>query len=431
MLDEERRIRDGDSEDPEDELVEGSTQRNTVPMPSWERKLVIASLVVHVVDVCLDIMVLMFFFAQGFTNFFMGSCFVVVWACTASSLYMSCGSGGGSREEETIDGIDGIAQTSRQKQVLSFICNLSQVQIFSEAYRCLFYRHDGDFFHTLRLMEAILEAAPNALVQLYALSYWPMTGTFVSDYGTNLLRISVLTAFLSVGLSFSMFEQKVQVQTSAGYVTCVAIMRMFEIASRSITLALFATLTHPYGFWWALIIDYVIMICLTMKHKSVRSSYSFFLSVPLVLMSYEPVVWRREDHVVPKDRYYVVRILEFIVMWVSIMMQQSRLAPDNTLAVFINTTSIWSSMSLCSWCSTLGLFMTLPCIYRVARRHELSRDGNDEFDPLDQGDRDFYSDSDGSHSRDYESEEDEEEQAKDGLLSGEKQERAVSKEEQE
>lgn len=404
-------------EEPDDD--DDPVRRSQPPMPAWERRLVVASLVIHVADVILDLLVLILFFEEGLRNFGMGSASVVLWACTASSLYMSCGSGGSGRDD-SIDGLDS-PRDSRSRQIVSFVCNLSQVQIFTEAYRCLFYRHDGDFFHTLRLMEAILEAAPNALVQLYALAYWPSVGV-LSDYGENLLRISVLTAFLSVGLSFSMFEQKVQAQTSAGYVTCVALMRIFEIASRSLTLALFAALTHPAGFWWALFVDYIAMVCLTIRHKSVRSSYSFFLSVPLVLMSYEPVVWRREDHVVPKDRYYIIRIIEFVLMWIMIVMNQDHVARTDPLYTVIHSSTIWSGMTVASWCSTFGLFMTLPCIYRVARRHELSRDGMDndpDFDPLEQGERDFYSDSDGSEGRDYGSEDDEDAQAQDGLLSGE------------
>jgi hypothetical protein len=419
------------TEDPDDDDDLSGHERSPAAMPAWERRLVVGSLVVHVADVWSDILVLILFFVEGYTNFGTGSGLVVLWACAASSLYMSCGSGGGSRDDPNIDGIDGPG-ISRKRQVINFICNLSQVQIFSEAYRCLFHRHDGDFFHTLRLMEAILEAAPNALVQLYALAYWPSSG-MLSDYGSMLLTISVLISFMSVGLSFAMFEQKVQGQATSGYVMCVALMRMFEIASRSITLALFSTLTYSYGFWWALFLDYSVMVCLTIKHKSVRSSYSFFLAVPLVLMSYEPVVWRREDHVVPKDRYYVVRMIEFVIMWISIKMLQDGVPADTPLSTFITESPIWSGMSFYSWCSTTGLFLTLPCIYRVARRYELSRDGigNDDFDPLEQGERDFYSDSDGSHSRDYESEDDEDAQAQEGLLSGEANKHDVSTDQQE
>ncbi len=82
-----------------------------------------------------------------------------------------------------------------------------------KAYRCIFYNGDTDYFHTLRLMEvgckgcwkadvestihselfscfhcwnlnnleAILESAPNSLVQLYALVIWAVPGGSDSD----------------------------------------------------------------------------------------------------------------------------------------------------------------------------------------------------------------------------------------------------------
>jgi hypothetical protein len=283
-------------------------------------------------------------------------------------------------------------------------------------------------------MEAILQAAPNSAVQLYAFAYWPAQGV-MSNYGQNLVQLSVFTSFLSVGLSFSMFEQKVQARSTAGYVCCAAVMRMLEIASRSTTLALFAALYHPYGFWWALFLDYVVMVCLTVCHKSVRSSYSLFLSLPLVLMSYEPIVWRRQDHVVPKDRYYVVRVFEFVILWLLIAAKKGGITPSSPLFEVANSSQVWPGMMMSSWCATLGLFATLPCIYRVARKHELARDGGSEanFNSLEQEERDFYSDS-GSDGRDWESEDaDDDLQAEDGvgLLSGQATQKEFSEIEQE
>merc|ERR1712032_1048312 len=96
-------------------------------------------------------------------------------------------------------------------------------------------------------------------------------------------------------------------------------MRAFEIASRALTLAVFAGLTHPYGLWWALLIDYGVMGFLIVRHQSVQFTYGLFVALPLVLVSLEPLVWRREDHAVPKDRYYTVRMFEFVVMWMIIL----------------------------------------------------------------------------------------------------------------
>merc|ERR1719379_3093945 len=100
-------------------------------------------------------------------------------------------------------------------------------------------------------------------------------------------------------------------------------MRAFEIASRALTLALFANLTHPYGIWWALALDYGAMVLLIVKHQSVQFTYGLFLAVPLVYVSLEPLVWRREDHAVPKDYYYTLRMCEFLVMWLFILYCQA------------------------------------------------------------------------------------------------------------
>eukprot|EP00913_Durusdinium_trenchii_P011844 g11126.t1 len=99
----------------------------------------------------------------------------------------------------------------------SFLLNFAQVQIFAEAYRCIFYSGDTDYFHTLRLMEAILESAPNSLVQLYALVIWAIPGGIELEHAASLLRISVLCSFVSVGLGLAMWEQKVQFRTSSGF----------------------------------------------------------------------------------------------------------------------------------------------------------------------------------------------------------------------
>jgi hypothetical protein len=199
-----------------------------------------------------------------------------------------------------------------------------------------------------------------------------------------------------------MFEQKVQQRTTGGYVSCIALMRFFEIASRTTTLALFATLSHPNGIWCLLIADYLIMVCLSMRHKSVRKNYSLFLSVPLVLISYEPVVWRREDHVVPKDWYYSIRAIEFVLMWIFIIREQATVG-DKARVGDVNSEPMNAALNAPSWVlicvssvlGSFGLLVMFPFVNRIARRHELSRDGADEgaFDPLEQRE-DFYSDSD-------------------------------------
>lgn len=358
-------------------------------MPRWERNLVIFALVVHVLDITLDLLVLLLFVVEAHMGFAIGSCCVIIWAWLVSSLYISFGGGQGPPQS---DGIDSPRGTDICSRCTSFCCSFAQVQIFAEAHRCIFQHGDTDYFHTLRLMEAILESAPNSVVQLYALVSWVGTPG-VPASADFLLRTSVAVSFVSVGLGLAMWEQKVQFRTSGLYIASVALMRGFEIASRSLTLALFSSLTHPEGFWWALVADYGAMILLIVKHQSVQFTYGLFLAVPLVFVSLEPLVWRRDDHAVPKDYYYTLRICEFVVMWIFIIYAQGSAASDYII------TDNWTACQVMALVSTLGLYLILPCIYRVARQHELSRDVADwgeeggDASPLTRGEEQYSDDS--------------------------------------
>jgi len=345
------------------------SEAGAVDMPWWEKNLVVVALGVHVLDITMDVLVLLLFINEGHQGFAVGSCCVIVWAWLVSSLYISFGGGQGTPQS---DGIDSPRASNPLSRCSSFLASFAQIQIFAEAHRCIFQAGDTDYFHTLRLMEAILESAPNSVVQLYALVFWAGAAS-VPSYAEHLLQFSVAVSFVSVGLGLAMWEQKVQFRTSGGYIASVALMRGFEIASRSLTLALFASLTHPHGFWWALLIDYAALIMLILKHQSVQFAYGLFLAVPLVFVSLEPLVWRRDDHAVPKDYYYTLRIFEFAVMWIYVIYQQGSI--DENISV-----DQWTSCQVLALLSTLGLYLSLPCIYRTARQHELSRDVTDWAD---------------------------------------------------
>ena len=71
----------------------------------------------------------------------------------------------------------------------------------------------------------------------------------------------------------------------------------------------------------------------------------------------------------PKDSYYMVRILEFVMMWILIIHQQ-----DKVDAKIDDDNSVWLGCEALALISTLGLYVTLPFVWRIARRHELSRD---------------------------------------------------------
>jgi len=347
-------------------------------LPKWEKSVVVSALIVHVADVGLDILVILLFFTSAQWGFLLGSAGVVLGAWVVSGLYVSFGSSGNAA---------GAASDTGRDRAQRFLLNFTQVQIFAEAYRCIFQGGETDYFHTLRLLEALLEAAPNALVQLYALALWAGTSS-APAIALPLLRASVLASFLSVGLGLAMWEQKVQFRASCAYIMGVALLRGFEVASRTITLALFSGIMHPYGLIWVVAIDYAIMVVIVARHRSVHLTYGFFVAIPLVLVSLEPFVWRRQDHAVPKDSYYGVRVLESIVMWVFIMKEQS------TIDSQVDSYPLWIMGEVLALTATLGLYCLLPFVWRAARRQELSRDVDDWGD--DKGEDD-YSGSDGSY----------------------------------
>eukprot|EP00913_Durusdinium_trenchii_P014883 g13958.t1 len=74
-----------------------------VPMPHWERNLVIVALVVHVMDVGLDLCVAALFVAHAEWVFFLGAAGVIFWAWLVSSLYISFGGGAPTGDIDTDD----------------------------------------------------------------------------------------------------------------------------------------------------------------------------------------------------------------------------------------------------------------------------------------------------------------------------------------
>jgi len=185
----------------------------------------------------------------------------------------------------------------------------------------------------------------------------------------------------------------VQFRASCGYIAGVALLRAFEVASRSLTLALFAGLTHPYGIVWALVVDYAVMVLIVARHRSVHLTYGFFVALPLVLVSLEPFVWRRQDHAVPKDAYYSVRVIEALFMWAVIFHSQ------DFIDLQIETYYLWICGEAFAIIATLGLYCLLPFVWCAARRQELSRDV-DEWGEEECKQEDDFSDSDRSFQSD-------------------------------
>merc|ERR1712007_9859 len=183
------------------------------------------------------------------------------------------------------------------------------------------------------------------------------------NFMISLLQFSICASFVSVALALAMWEQKVQFRATTLYMVAVVVVRFFEIASRNFTLAVFAGVTYPYGLGWVLALDYSVILFLVMQHRSVQFAFGLIVALPLVLVSIEPYVWRREDHAVPKDSYCVVRVVELIVLCV--IVHQRHTAIEGPSA------SIWSACETLGLLSTLGLYLTLPCVWYVAVRQDL------------------------------------------------------------
>mmetsp|Transcript_90468 Transcript_90468/g.198173 ORF Transcript_90468/g.198173 Transcript_90468/m.198173 type:complete len:392 (-) Transcript_90468:25-1200(-) len=326
-------------------------------LQSWEQTSVIVGLLVHLIDVGLDLIVILAFFGNLDWPFFLGTSAIVLGAWIVSGLYVSFGSAGNSSNND--EGTDRLQR---------FALNFTQVQIFTEAYRCVFVGGETDYFHTLRLLEALLEAAPSALLQLIALVLEAGDESSTPSM-VRLLQCSVISSLISVGLGLAMWEQKVQMFAPCRYVFGVAVLRSLEVASRTMTLALFAVATHPHGLPVVLVVDYIVMVLIISRHKSVHLTYGFFVAIPLVLVSLEPFVWRRQDHAVPKDIYYTVRAIEIAALWVVILSNRSLMRVD--------TFEVWSSLEVLAVLVTSGLFCLLPFVWRAARHQELSQELED------------------------------------------------------
>ncbi|CAK0877633.1 unnamed protein product [Prorocentrum cordatum] len=105
------------------------------------------------------------------------------------------------------------------------------------------------------------------------------------------------------------------------------------------------------------------------------------------------------DHAVPKDSYYLVRILEFVLMWVLIVYNQDRHLPGAGGQAGEGAHRLQGCRSSARWgCTWLAQHehprgqahgWVLPFVWRIARRHELSRDVVDWGDDEAKGDSDF------------------------------------------
>lgn len=323
--------------------------------------LLIVGLIVHIGDVGLHLLVTIIFFASHQWGFFSCAGGIILWAWLVSSLYKSFSGSQGSLNADQTD--RSLKQDSAD--VADSFCWASP--LCTEAYRCVCYQSDTDFFHTMRLMEAILESAPTLVVHVYALVSWASHYN-APPYVSGLLWMSITISVISVSLGLAMWEQKVQIQSSLSYTAKVTILRLLEVSSRTFTLALFASLTHPYGLWWLLFMDYGIMVLLIIRHQYVQLSYGIFVALPLVLVSLEPLVWGVRDHAVPKESYYSFRIGEIVLIWLIMYHRQTVVYDD------VYSGATWYNCQFCAIVCTVCFYCLLPFVWQDARRRQLPCD---------------------------------------------------------
>eukprot|EP00811_Abedinium_folium_P033549 NODE_6501_length_1666_cov_21.688109.p1 GENE.NODE_6501_length_1666_cov_21.688109~~NODE_6501_length_1666_cov_21.688109.p1 ORF type:complete len:421 (+),score=114.27 NODE_6501_length_1666_cov_21.688109:103-1365(+) len=338
----------------------------------WERCFVVVSVGVHVADISTDVLVALLFLQQRHLSLFTLQLSVLLWAWTVANLYVACGGGmavAGATALAPLNPSDAEddARSRAGRSWAAAILNHVRPQIYGAARRLLQDEGNGTAdFHTLRLLEAIMEAAPSALLQLFALIQWVGQGR--APYGAGLLvPISCGLAFTSVGLSLAMWERKVQPRTPVGYFYAVMLLRSCEIASRCTLLALFLSLNYPRSACWQLfVVNYCCMLLMIFFRQSVQFLYGFFVAFVLVLVSPEPFVWRRQDHAVPKEWYYFFRVVELSVLGLG-----------TTFVDDIAATPTWNACVSFTLLSMLGFFAMLPFVWSVSKQYRLALEDSD------------------------------------------------------
>lgn len=297
-----------------------------------ERYIVVFAAGVHMADLAFDALAfLVILFAAGW-DFAGLSLAIFAWTGLLSGCYVCYGTGDWG--------------------LSAWLANVAQLSLLREAQRSWNQEEKPELFFTLRLLQAVLQSAPQGVLQLYA--------CLMGVLPTSLAVVSVLLSTLSVALGLSMWEQKVSNGTSEGtYPLMLLLFRLTEMVSRASTIALVAVVA-PHGFSMVLVGDYLSMIVLLSVQQAVSAAYRVFVALPLVFVSIEPLIWPRASHAIPKEHYYTLRVLEFLVIWTALISDS-----NEQLTAYRGTAHL-------SLISTVLLYLLLPCVWRLAREREMS-----------------------------------------------------------
>jgi hypothetical protein len=296
-----------------------------------ERHLVVFAAGVHVADIALDLLALLIFLFAGGWDYVGVSVAIFVWTALLSGCYVCYGTGDWG--------------------ISAWITNVTQMSLLREAWRSWNGEEKPELFYTLRLLQAVLQSAPQGVLQLSA----ALLG--VLPFPVAALSFALSTA--SVALGLTMWEQKVSNCAAGGvYPGMLFCFRFTEMVSRASTIALVAVAT-PHGFSVVLVADFVAMLLLLSMQQAVSAAYRVFVALPLVFVSIEPLIWPRPSHAVPKEHYYVLRVCEFLALWGGLVSWG-----NDSLLLYRSTANL-------SLISTVCLYILLPCVWRLAREREL------------------------------------------------------------
>lgn len=322
-----------------------------------ERHFVVAAAALHCADVLLDFAVLGDFLFNEHLWFVTAVGGVFVWTGLLSGIYVCHGTGDWSLQ--------------------AWIGHVSQAHVVLEAVRG--WRGERpELFYTLRLLQAILQSAPMAVLQTYAL--------LLGHVHTGLGTLSVLTSLVSVPVALAMWEHKV-VGGGRLYPCLLGAFRLAEVVSRVTTVALFAACAE-HGLEVLLAGDYAALVLLLSRQKSVGSAYRVFVAVPLVFVSIEPLVWAKASHAVPKEQYYSLRVAEFLLLFSWLVLTASH-----------EVLYLHRQVAHLALGATVVQYLLLPLVWRMARMQEVGEvaceEEDDDWRDVGQGfDRDYYAPND-------------------------------------
>ncbi|CAK9026452.1 Uncharacterized protein SCF082_LOCUS17516 [Durusdinium trenchii] len=188
------------------------------------------------------------------------------------------------------------------------------------------------FLFVSTLAEAILESSISSFIQTYAVVF---TSRLTWDQKAQ-LYFSVFSSFVSIGYAFStidMFQGGRMLVKVPGFCKSfnarfgvVFFFRVAEITSRATSLALFQTVTRPYGMFVVIAADGVIMSIFTIFYQCRVGQFApverfafvrqnFFYVIPSVLFCrMAPILEKDTVITIPPIIYYTIRYLELAGM---------------------------------------------------------------------------------------------------------------------